>query len=56
MAMIASIDHERKENVKSACPGCSETVGSWEGQCWAVREIAGGLNILEGPSISVAGD
>lgn len=24
-------------------------VGSWEGQFWAVREIAGGLNILVSP-------
>lgn len=31
-------------------------VGSWKGQFWAVREIAGGLNILEGLGISVAGD
>lgn len=30
------------------------SVGSWEGWFWAVREIAGGLNILE--VISVAGD
>ena len=32
-------------------------VGSQEGQFWAViREIADGLNILEGPGISVAGE
>lgn len=38
-------------------PDVLRAVGSQEGEFWAVvRETADGLNILEGPGISVAGE